>query len=774
MELRPIFFENNRELLRFRWCSKEKKTVFICPNATIADSVRSQFLENSQFSSITLAKFLNDSFEESDVNQNRKSKADLLLELGIVWKKLGVNGDFEEFMAAFNMLTELRSFSTNLILFEDIFENIDEGLAKTIKIFWAYMDQKRLIDEHQSCTILGQMYKDISCEFLDEYTDVDFVFWGFDFLSGVQIDLLKSMSIRENVLVPINKNFMDKLKTTDWIYWLGTEFDDKKEIKKKKVNSKVYRFPKGRMGEYLKSFSQIENYRQVLLCHKGISLNEIGEVPFENISFKAPSLVFENAVEDLFNTFDIQKEKTKLPEIEKFITKVSYKDPRKFKAALLFKDVLIKWLELSGEQELTPLDLKLLINISTLNLPRVYCVSTTDRERSLKIYGIEDSSKIDGGKNVLLCGNSNYSTFKRKESGFTKDVLEQLSAIGPIRTGEYEIFKIFELVQLYLEKEGSALLLEDGIEEYSEFWADILKQFEGEMEQIEASGKNGRAVIDEMFKKQGDSEKMEFLSATKLQSYLDCPQKFYFSYIEKIENRVSYGEIIRSDQLGILEHLLIEKFFVRHQVLEEEKLEVFAKEILENYLEENQISLCNVDFHKVLLEIKTYAGNGLSFLYDLKRKSPGIIIEFEKSINLNNRRGSIDCFIKDGDFYHIIDFKRSSASVPSYKEIIDNKKIQLGFYLSHFTDKEDEKKKVKSISFINLSDVFDSVSLVSEGVSVIDGKKIDLYEYSLSYLDLERETFLNMKNDKSFLANPSSSGSCLYCNVKNICSRGNQ
>ena len=70
-------------------------------------------------------------------------------------------------------------------------------------------------------------------------------------------------------------------------------------------------------------------------------------------------------------------------------------------------------------------------------------------------------------------------------------------------------------------------------------WREILKKFQIDSPKlkIEYSIKGNREYLLPKMK-MGPFTQTK-ISASKIQSFIDCPQKFYFSYIDKIDNRPS-------------------------------------------------------------------------------------------------------------------------------------------------------------------------------------------------------------------------------------------
>ena len=54
-------------------------------------------------------------------------------------------------------------------------------------------------------------------------------------------------------------------------------------------------------------------------------------------------------------------------------------------------------------------------------------------------------------------------------------------------------------------------------------------------------------------------EKLRSYSATRIQSYIDCPRKYYYQYIKKINLNIKSSCLLTPDIKGIIEHSVIKK-----------------------------------------------------------------------------------------------------------------------------------------------------------------------------------------------------------------------
>ena len=112
-----------------------------------------------------------------------------------------------------------------------------------------------------------------------------------------------------------------------------------------------------------------------------------------------------------------------------------------------------------------------------------------------------------------------------------------------------------------LREKETILFIEEQVLETDLSWREILKNFE--LQDVDLGIKYSVKKVKEYLlpkMKQGPFEQKSF-SASKLQSFIDCPQKFYFTHVEKIDNRPEERISLGPDELGNLEHKVIAAYF---------------------------------------------------------------------------------------------------------------------------------------------------------------------------------------------------------------------
>ena len=136
------------------------EVLVVTPNPTIADQIRNSFKNAQQKTeSVTISKFIKDelgSLLDESLLESFRGKSELNLLLGAIWKKVGEKNDYIGFKKAFNLLTELRSYSMNPQVFETVLEHYDPELARVVQIMHQILEDMEIIDEHKSYFLLSE------------------------------------------------------------------------------------------------------------------------------------------------------------------------------------------------------------------------------------------------------------------------------------------------------------------------------------------------------------------------------------------------------------------------------------------------------------------------------------------------------------------------------------------------------------------------------------------------------------------------------------------
>ncbi|MBP5297193.1 MAG: hypothetical protein J6Y94_07690, partial [Bacteriovoracaceae bacterium] len=158
-------------------------------------------------------------------HQKASSKAQIMLYLGRAfresWQRAwlprdAVEGlDFHWFNQAYTMLSDLRSFTLDFSLLADLWPWHPQ-LAPAVVLLQEYLAVGPVWDEHQLYAQLTQKYHDLSTP---PPLTKTVVFWGFAHLSAMQIDYLKALAEKVNVIIPYPAKAWQSSLPSDWIRW---------------------------------------------------------------------------------------------------------------------------------------------------------------------------------------------------------------------------------------------------------------------------------------------------------------------------------------------------------------------------------------------------------------------------------------------------------------------------------------------------------------------------------------------------------------------------
>ena len=328
---------------------------------------------------------------------------------------------------------------------------------------------------------------------------------------------------------------------------------------------------------------------------------------------------------------------------------------------------------------------------------------------------------------------------------------------------------------------NSKLIIEKSLITEDAGWSEILAEFD--RENISLDIYNKRESLFDYFENKDVNHSITNYSASRLQTYLDCPQKYWLNYILKQSKRVILPEEMSPLELGLLEHRVIELYLSKYSEYDEDVLDELIK------VEINKVDKKlndEITLQNILIELKSYTKNIILELVALKEKF-NLKYTFEKDIknNFNNAIGSIDCYAESKDFNLILDFKRGASSIPTNKGLFEFDKLQLWFYLNQVSQANpDFVKKEFLWGYVNLGELDKSLIYASSkdlkaSVSSKDSKllakvnvlKDDFLDELEKYKVFESETLNSLNSERKFLASPRKDTVCNFCDLKNICTR---
>ena len=767
--LKIIPFDNHISSI-YKELDTDKNWTAVTPSPLKSDILREIFTSSgmADISTITISKFIKDNLPKEEAE--RKSKSELLMELWTLWK-LKVSEDFNSFRYSFDLFTEIRSYSLEFAIAEEIKEYIGEETYFGLQVFHQYFESSNVIDEQKSYELVGTNYLGSQ--------DQGFIIWGFDHLNSVQIDMLKSISEKSDVVIPLSKEIFNGLDTFDWPTWLTTnEFKFDEEPSSVKV--RAYQVPKGRLSEYLDLIvPEDENYT-LIDFNKSAELTQTSSFLRDNLESKTNIDIFSIVVRSIFNglfkDFNWSEQYSQI-EIDTYLEKkqfsfLSDSHMREFKVISELRKLILKFSEYSDANiKLSWSDLLIVREVLGLDLPRTSIVSLV--KDPIVRFLSRDSLGQSFGPHSFLFIDSESDKSLRDNSPYSADILSVFSAYGPSQNKKFESMVIAADLLNFVESGGS-FIYEEGAFEDSFEWERILKNFELEIIELETQMKKVAPIVEV-----AEGGVLGKMSATKIQSYLDCPRKYAYEYINRINLLVRAETSITPDLKGIVEHLLIERYCEQNTEYSEVNHRELARHILSEEIKSNNLYVSKLTFDSALEEIIAYTSFITQRLIEIK-KDFGAKLTFEYDLSLvdDSVNGRIDLIVEVGGKIVVIDFKRSSFGVPSKKDFEGLSKVQMWFYLKRVKIKN---PNLVGMGYISLS-VFDEslIYTLSDEVWVerlFDGLKVHQFKSELSdmmndYDKLEEITIEKMNEDQYYLATPIDLKVCDFCVANSVCTRG--
>ncbi len=803
----PYHKSENLYQLEFLSHNTEGVACIICPNPTIADDFRAKLLSTSEkrsFEVITISKFINDLIKKylSEVQFTRKSE--LLLILAGVWKAKFSHLPKETFFQAFEYFTDLRSYTFDKNLLSEVLSHLDDHIKHAIEVFWLISDSPDLeiLDEHKAYHLLADFIREDQNPSLDQ-DERNYIFYGFNHLSGSQVDFVRSLSIRNDVYIPLPSSALSSSKKSDWINWLESRDDsleDQEILQKNKIKIQVVKFQKNRLGESLKRYAEENSAAEldIYLAKKNPSYAELNEVPIKNVIFKSQSLLLNSMAKFVSNELSCVLEKkclvvsemdglfkTLYQKFGKQNGKINY---RLVKILQIYKKSFEEMRELSAIfEDIDKFTLSILDEVVLLNLPRIFNFPIAKGEMSIHLKGLESIESFDNKKETIIIAKSGYGKLKPAESVYSEEVMSVLASIGPVRRTEFEYQILKYQISEILSSKKIVLFLEEGLDDNNPSWSDLLSRFD--MDEVTFGDDiNKKNKIDPTLeiKKKLEGQKRDYLgtySASKVQTFLDCKLKFYFKYISKIDLNVRPKNRIKPNDLGIMEHEIIESYISsRDRFNESDHLQV-VKKIFYHFLGKHNVSLDFLEHRKYLIELINYSKEAILFLNKFREIDKNCKISFE--VKLDKKQcdsfvGSVDCLVETNLGVFIFDFKRGTGGIPSFSEWVEFGKIQLWCYANFLNI---DIKEVLCLGYLNLSEMSKSLLIPSSsqgheeilnydlGIKPVK-KKFELLEKNKEFHKFYLETIELIKKEKDFYPNPKNHLVCQFCDISNVCHRG--
>ena len=299
--LSVILYHHSKNLKKLDFLDAPERPVqMICPNPLVADAVRSTLTRySSDFEKIdvlTISRFIGNAFQELGIEKNVARKSEILKVLAVAWKNFAPDLPDQSFMQVYQHLTDLRSFTLDAELIKESIEDYGEDMAQMILRFWYLLDEMGITDEQKAYVELAKTLREgEKAQENENLREQSLLFWGFDFFNAGQVDLLKALSLRNDIYCPVPKAAYDKAISSDWVMWLGEHVKTIDEPDSENHLRLSY-FKKNRLAESLELALTSKGPKSIFLAQKNPSLHQISEMSLAGAHFKTPINAFHNQV----------------------------------------------------------------------------------------------------------------------------------------------------------------------------------------------------------------------------------------------------------------------------------------------------------------------------------------------------------------------------------------------------------------------------------------------------------------------------------------------
>jgi hypothetical protein len=752
--------------------------IFVTPSPAKADGLRTR-LAGASNDVITIAKFTSGLVEllwPSGEKPQVKRKSELLLIFGILKNKYLPELGYEQFTQAYNLFSDLRSFTLNQDALSSVMDEQPEIIKKAVSLFWQLLDVTGYLDEHGAYQQIGEKLR--SSEEKEELKKV-FVFWGFQHLNGQQVDLLKALAIRYHVIIPFPLGLKDKLKKSDWISWIKDhqtsetclpEFQQEPKASWIVINSRE-------ISMHLKTY--LEEGDQVILGVSRLTPSHLDIVPSQKVRFKIPQEILSSEIKIV--TDELKKFTGDHLFLGQFVLermKVA-SSMKLFRAWQLFLEALTSISDLTDE--VIPFDhffLKLLSEVVNLNQPRTSFVPVSPAEMTIDLKDMSSLENLDRKRRILLCIDERFEDIQGLGQNYTESIQKALASLGPLKRNELELlFKQWEFRDLF--SQGNVLVfMNEGTLKHSLVWKRLFAGIE--LERVEKKEARAQRIVADHFQSLPPKNFEGSFSASKLQTFMDCPRKFYFNYVDKVFPNILLEKDFDPMTSGTIIHEIIERFFKEN--LQDEDLKTLTKNVMQVYISEKNLHLPSEVYLQHELIFNHRALNGIQFIREVERVS-GEKIEWkiEEAFRLNEPftiNGRIDCMGVGEKYLFLLDFKSTESSASSSKEIVNIEAIQLWAY-AHASESlvKDFEKKTLVLGYVVLDDPSRSnlITMDEDLVKAFKGVcKVQKFKEEFSdKLKEAREKMtalsLAISVEKEFAARPRKNATCNFCDLNKVC-----
>ncbi len=708
--------------------------LFIAPGPIEADEIRKK---HAALKVKTIAEFLRGLTE--NIKPTRKSE--LYHHLSLVCKKISPKLKISEFDEVFKWLTDIRNNISDQSVMKELYSLFEEEQAKLLTFCSEIIDSQDYWDEAKVYRYLIEENHGLKNQKI--------LFIGFKHLSSIQLDFFQSISQNNDIYISCPQRVHQDSEHNDWVQWGSfdkvVEIDNAFDRKGIVISISPARLPK-----YLRSKTASE------LCFfsRSFKLSDISLFAQFHAGLKAQVDFFDLELEWVEKKYlPLVRGGTDISVFTKHLKDEIFKAkedwiPKRLKILLELENLVIESKELTDS--LVSIDeffLKSFLNVIGLNLPRISLVSNSHNKKLKNAR----SAEFNSSPNCLGFVDQDFLRFDYSFDAMPIELKTKLAQLGVIKRAKVEESYNLSLIEDFLSENERVLIYEE-----SEELSDLFDGYNKEQESINSK------IIDheDYLKKEFIRSKKSYFSASRLQSFLDCPRRYEYQYLTNLLRVEILDDEVSAFEKGNWEHLLIKNYFEDED--KNKSPEIYIEKELVDLLAEKKLPAGELEILKA--DSKRRVLNGIEFVKSLQRDFPKGNFYFEKSIDSENFRGSIDLLINLENTVIVIDFKRSKGSIPSFSEIKNFESIQALVYLNRSSVEKDFTG-----GYFCLDTPEDSLFFgTMKELSSFRYRSLD-FNFFAKYPEFEFSLMNKINENDDFNPDPRRKQMCNYCDLRNLC-----
>ena len=431
-------------------------------------------------------------------------------------------------------------------------------------------------------------------------------------------------------------------------------------------------------------------------------------------------------------------------------------------------------------------NIKFLISLITQILREVKIELEGEPLENIQIMGLMESRLLDFDKVLILSLNNKIVPGDKYVPTFIPYIFRKYFRLPtPDWREGLDAFHIYRLLQRSKEIYLLSSKFVGGEEsDYSPYLLQLKYRDIEITNVLENIGKTSEIHKHEINKENASNKVKEYLDKNKLSrnaisTYIQCPRKFYFRYLENLTDTKLFPDEALQTQLGNLLHQAMKELF--SEFINDE----ISKDTLKNIkskIDQKCDELLPDNYSIKELLLKEQLKNMLKKFFNVEINSklshfPATIKGTEQyldySIDDITIDGTIDLIIKNEKGIYIIDFKTGDKKNTTYNAIDDlfvqNSKMeyafQLAFYCNLYCKNFDNNMSVYGENvYLKIYNQAYQYELKKSKESIDFRQEMEVFN------DKIKEKIIELKNDNTFDLTTDQKN-CKYCDYQLICKR---